>query len=829
MNRESWDSTKAKGPISKYLDAALNGIHDKVGPVDQRTIVSGALSILETGDTSKTVSLFESRLKILGDENDPNSLAGQLKSRNIPYLTRELANRIINEVSEYREVYKDDMLNETKKPVKLFGVVTTSTEKPKVTEEKPKEPDPSIIATKEDDLLFEENEIDIEKNKKTKVKTEEEIIPEVEVPLIDIPLVDTSTYNSEENTINTASLENETTKESVIEKYKDEIIKLEDEKLSSEVNLLIKDFSEKIKLGNGGKKKLDLLNSFSKNPIGTIRMYLSNEKNSMEGKISSTTKKIDLDIYNRGLEEIKKQLNVIDRAIKTDNLNNELFKIHGGSTITLSRNGKDIIYKVIRVENGKVYYKDDTSGKEGDTSITDIIKVLSTPGAKFKIEEDFPRNYNSKNFTVDNRSFAELAKEERYKTILEIGNLLKKMRIEGKTIKFIYHGYTYEDEETGELKVKSDLDLDTQGALLMLKLAGIKVDLVEETHKGGRIEPKKGEIHFYLDTGGKPLSIEYEGGGIQIYNDHHQPYDHPDKSDKNSATQQQYEILFKNGLLKREPWLDSFTNFVTQEDNLTYADDPRFTYQYFKNNFAKSIFGLNKEVPFEKKVEWFGKGKNPFDPQFTPEELKEEIETTVVGYGPDGKKVYKKKKLPLEKIIERVQKKVESDLRDAFPFAIKMMKINGIKDYTKNLGKVFYNNPDNYREYKDNNGVIKKKANKLNYPFLTAKVNEYDTYISYQSETTLKYFINNTTHNLEPTFEDISEIAPETVIVNSAMIIPPKKKVDREVFYEKSFLETLDLVKPGGEMDKVKSKEMLAFDSIYQDYLNLEKQLTSNT
>lgn len=827
MKRESWDSTQAKGPISKYLEAALNGIHSKFGPVDQRTIVSGALSILETGNTSKTTSLFEDRLKILGDENDPNSLAGQLKSRNIPYLTKELANRIINDVAEYREVYKDEILNDIKKPKKVLDIVTNSTIKPRILTdvEKQQGPDPSVIATKDDDFLFESDEFDGEKNKKVKIKTEEVIIPEVEIPLIDSYRIDQKEEPTDVITLNDINNNVEIPEK---EKNRDEIIKFEDEKLSSEVKILIKSFSEKIKLGNGGNRKLELLNSFNKNPIRTIRMYLSNEKNVLDGKISRSTNKIDLDIYNRKLEKIKKELNTIDRAIKADNLNTELFKIRNGSTITLFRTGKEIKYQITKVDGGKVYYKDEVSGRESDIASSEIIKILNTPGAKFKIEESSPRNYEAKSFTVDNRSSAELAREDREKTILQIGNLLKKIKAEGRPIKFIYHGYTYEDEETGELKVKSDLDLDTQGALLMLKLAGINVDLVEETHKGGRVEPKKGEVHFYLDTGGKPLSIEYEGGGIQIYNDHHQPYDHPDKSEKNSATEQQYEILFKNGLLKKEPWLDSFTNFVTQEDNLTYTDDSRFTYQYFKNNFANSIFGLNKEVPFEKKVEWFKKGKNPFDPKFTAEELKEEIETTVVSYGPDGKKVYKKKNLPLEKIIERVQKKVDSDLRDAFPFALKMMEINGIKDYTKNLGKVFYNNPDNYREYKDNKGVIKKRANKLNYPFLTAKVNGYDTYVSYQSETTLKYFINNTTHNLEPTFEDISEVAPGTVIVNSTMIMPPKKKIDREVFYEKSFLETLDLVKPGGEMEKVKSKERLAFESIYQDYLELEKQLTSS-
>lgn len=486
--------------------------------------------------------------------------------------------------------------------------------------------------------------------------------------------------------------------------------------------------------------------------------------------------------------------------------------------------GEKALYKIREVKNGKVSFENLTANQKGSMGVEDMRNFLMDKNREFVVEKsaEYKNKEELRSLEYFNEKIEELkirqtigrrnaSPEEKAKIwkkqLIELGfgdveisladqvednekiEAEKKERVERQKImremseiirkngnkidKLVIHGYTYEDEEQN-LNSHWDADLDTRGSLFLLDLAKIDYNLVEKTHKGTAIEPEAGKVVSYEDVGGRTLGIEYKNGGIQQYNDHHQ---RGYSGRKDSATKQRYQQLFENGFIKREPWLDNFVDFINQQDNLTYVDDSRFkgNEKYFRNKFPTSLFALQKEVDFEQVVKWFKEGKDPFNPNFSDRELEQKV-------------MYKKEMIPLKFVIGEIQKKVDSDLK-SFEFAKRKMKERGIKEQTDELGKVVYNFPDFQTFIGSTKGKV---VNKFNYPFLIVKAKGYDTYVSY-SELTKKYFINNSTHDLTFIDRELTKKIPENIMVNGVMILPPKKKADREVINEEEFLKIIKL------------------------------------
>jgi hypothetical protein len=502
--------------------------------------------------------------------------------------------------------------------------------------------------------------------------------------------------------------------------------------------------------------------------------------------------------------------------------------------------GERAIYKIREVRNGKISFENLTTNQKGNMSIEDMRSFLMDKNKEFVVEksEEYKNKQELKsleNFgekieelkirqTIGRRKAspeekAKLWKEQlsilgfgnveiqpagqvedteenekiekeklkRLETMREIGDILRKNNM--KVDRVVIHGYSFENEK-GELLSHWDADSDTRGALYMLQLAGVKYNLIEKTHKGEGVEQKPGEVIIYIDTNNKTLSVEHENGGVQINFDHHQK-NHPGDN-KTSATKETYDTMLENGFIERDLKLDRLTNTINQEDNLSYVDNKRFNESYFKYKYASSLFALQKEVDFRHLIQWSKEGRDPFDPKFTDKELEEKVKILVEAEGWQEKgenkprKMYREEMVPLKFVIGEIQKKIDSDLK-AFEFAKRKMKERVIKEYTNELGKVIYNFPDYQTSGKNN-----KYLNKFHYPFALIKAKGYDTYASY-SELTKKGFINNSTHDLTFIDQELSKAIPGSNMINGVMILPPKKKADRDLGNEDKFLKAIKI------------------------------------
>lgn len=514
---------------------------------------------------------------------------------------------------------------------------------------------------------------------------------------------------------------------------------------------------------------------------------------------------------------------------------NDVIKIRIGGL-----EGKRSSYKIKGVEKGRIFFEDLATNQKGSMSIEDMRAFLMDKNKEFVVEKsaEYKNREELKGLEYFNEKIEELKiqqtigrrkaspeekvklwkeqlaelgfgnieielagqvedtegieeqnqeKAERLEIMRRIGDILKKNNL--KLDRVVIHGYSYENKE-GELMSHWDVDSDTRGALYMLHLAGIRTNEIEKTHKGTEIEPKTGETMMYIDTSSKTLGIENKNAGKQIIMDHHQK-EYMER--KTSATKELYETLLENNLIKREPWIDKLVDCINQEDNLSYVDDKRFNEKYFKYKYASSLFALQKEVDFHQLVKWCREGKDLFDPKFTDKELDEEVKTTIEVEGwedENGKKskAYENAMVPLRSIIAKIQERIDNDFK-AFDFAKKKMKERGIKKYTKELGNILYNLPDFQNFIGKNKGKV---VNKFNYPFLVTRAMGGDTYISY-SELNKKYFINSSTYDLTFIDKELSKKIPEGIMVNGVMILPPKKKAEREVINEEEFLKIIKL------------------------------------
>lgn len=382
---------------------------------------------------------------------------------------------------------------------------------------------------------------------------------------------------------------------------------------------------------------------------------------------------------------------------------------------------------------------------------------------------------------------ARAAYEQREKVIKEIGEMLK----EGID-KIVIHGNNREkgDDVSVEPKFGKSLDLDTQGALYFLNLAkdikykeGSKTEL---TKKGAKTKNKQSETVLYIDTSGERLSFKKGRNGKEIFIDHHQ--EQFSKYDT-SATELMYEVLTKNKMIEGKPWMKDVADFVTNVDNLSYVKDEGFNEKSLEHKWPKSLFGIYKDIPFEKIAGWIEEGRDPFKPEFSENELNE-IFTRIKWKEEDGKQIAKKQEISLREIIREKEQEIGADISNA-KFAVELMKKRGIKLESKELGKVIYNKRDRQKEI----GELDKKRNKVNRidnGFLVAKALGYDTYATYYEEHN-KFMVNTNTYNLNPIHKNFKKVVPETVLVRGVMLMQPLGLSKRKDMTEEKFLKLLGL------------------------------------
>lgn len=376
--------------------------------------------------------------------------------------------------------------------------------------------------------------------------------------------------------------------------------------------------------------------------------------------------------------------------------------------------------------------------------------------------------------------------EEREKTIQEIGEILKQ-----GIDKVVIHGQTKETEDsvTPEAKWGAALDVDTRGALYFLGLAkninyneGATMQL---TTKGSKTKNEKNETVLYLDTSGEQLSFRLGDNGKEVFIDHHQQYFN---SYATSATELMREVLTKNGLIETEPWMGEMSDFITDVDNLLYVNYEGYTEKFLAHQWPKSLYALYKTVPFEKILEWFRAGKDPADPQFSEEELAEQVSRTLWNEKSDGSLIATEEKVSLREIIEEQKQIIGADISNA-KFAIELMKKRGLATENSKLGKLIYNKQDRQPEI----GTLDKKRNKVNKiynGFLAARALGYDSYATY-NEKYKRFMVNTQTYNLQKLLAVFKKAGQDAVLVRGVMLLQPQGTAKGSKMTEDKFLELL--------------------------------------
>jgi hypothetical protein len=516
--------------------------------------------------------------------------------------------------------------------------------------------------------------------------------------------------------------------------------------------------------------------------------------------------------------------------------------IREGDILEVVYSGKKTLYNVTSVVDGKVIYTRDDENIPRETTKDSLGKIIITgPGVSFAVigekekmqlaefdqmiegmkikeqgldknmhplqqieymrdmleEYSIPLAYIEPVLSKKEQEYQEKLQEqarryyeEREEVIENIGAILR-----NGVDKIVIHGNTVEkgDEVELEPKFAENIDLDTRGALFLFAMAnGVKYNegsYTELTKKGQQgsdgvfFNNKKSEDQttLYIDTSGEQLDYETTDKGVKVFIDHHQK--HFSKY-ATSATELAYEVLIKNKMIEAEPWMDNMVEFVTSVDNLSYSNHDKFNESFLEHKWPKSMYGIYKNVPFEKIVQWFKQGKDPLNPEFTDEEMGEVIG---VKKDKDGSR-----KLTLKELISEKKLEIGLDIRNA-KLAVKVMESRGIKLESRRIGKVIYNKQDRQKDIlkidKDRN-----PTNKIYNGFLVAKALGYDTYATY-NEKYNRFMVNTNTHDIYPLYEDIKKTVPESVLVRGVMLMQPPGISNRKDMTEEKFLKILELDK----------------------------------
>ncbi|MFH0755068.1 MAG: hypothetical protein V1910_00155 [bacterium] len=318
----------------------------------------------------------------------------------------------------------------------------------------------------------------------------------------------------------------------------------------------------------------------------------------------------------------------------------------------------------------------------------------------------------------------------------------------------VVHGETFTDEKGKEL-VREKLDLDSESALLILELAGIK------TKDAPLIFVKKGESRpgcLHIDTGHKSgFVIEKDGS---VFFDHHDK----EKNSKNtytSAVAEVYEKMLKLKKINKELWINKLVHFVNQIDNADYPESMIQNETFFKKRWPESLYGLYKALSFEAIIECIVKctrENRSLENLFTDKEFNE-----------DSLKAKNNKMVKISKLCENLQELVYDSI-DGIETAEKEMKKNKIKTKTEELGSILLNI---VKEGIDRKGK-ERQINKIPTGFPAVLALGFDTYIIW-SEKDNNFFLTSKKFPSEK-FYDILKEFPEARPIRGVMIKCPGEK-----------------------------------------------------
>ncbi len=171
----------------------------------------------------------------------------------------------------------------------------------------------------------------------------------------------------------------------------------EDLELQKSLNGVIEFWKNKL----AGAKPVDLMDFRSRNYkfikevlTNTIRK-LESQRNLITGtKAKDVNDKFDL---NQIIKKREKELELVNEAIMKNipppegeffsptevRLDKELFEkmksVHEGSIVTIAQSPENLVYKIIKVEDGKVFYKDKNTGKHGVRKLKEVEDILRNP------------------------------------------------------------------------------------------------------------------------------------------------------------------------------------------------------------------------------------------------------------------------------------------------------------------------------------------------------------------------------------------------------------------------------------------------------------------
>ena len=207
-----------------------------------------------------------------------------------------------------------------------------------------------------------------------------------------------------------------------------------------------------------------------------------------------------------------------------------------------------------------------------------------------KEQSRFERSRNAAEITIHRiKSYDEL-----YASTLQEGNDMFAEKTRELWQQLAVHGVLGQDKE-GKTKLLEYTDLDGNGCIELLKMAGIRHKFTF-TEKGSW---RDGYIHF--DTGGRHGLIIEDGGKTAFFDHHTSSYGMP-----TSASEITYQALIDMGLLKKEEWLDNMVKFITQVDNRTYPHEA----DYWKYSW-RTVLGLQRYLNSKHLVEYFRSGRDP--------------------------------------------------------------------------------------------------------------------------------------------------------------------------------------------------------------------------
>ena len=222
-------------------------------------------------------------------------------------------------------------------------------------------------------------------------------------------------------------------------------------------------------------------------------------------------------------------------------------------------------------------------GKERDTQATRAAAWHTI----FKLENSADLKYDALNAPT---------KEEGDKKILE---LTKKLWDE-----FTVHNMMGYNPDTKKYEIAlNESDHDGESCLMLLELAGIKVDRskINFVNKG-----ESSESGVIMDTSNNHGVISQENGKRLIF-DHHAESSH----NGTSATAFLYKTLVEMGLLKKTPQFDKYVEFITNIDN---GNSNSFDDKRVAENYHRNLYGLYRKLSVAQIMELVEGGQDPADP-----------------------------------------------------------------------------------------------------------------------------------------------------------------------------------------------------------------------